>query len=159
MLVFHSSKFIVEKPDIAHSRDYLDFGRGFYVTTILDQAVKYAERFKRRSKDAWLNYYEFNYNPSEWKVLEFKSYDEVWLDFVADCRSGNTYNDYDIVIGGIANDKVFRTVDLYFSGDMTKDEALKRLVFENPNNQICIRNQKLLDKCLTFIKCEKYESR
>ena len=37
--------------------------------------------------------------------------------------------------GGIANDKVFRTVDLFFAGDITKEEALRRLLFEIPNNQ------------------------
>ena len=61
---------------------------------------------------------------------------------------------YDVIIGGIANDKVFRTVDLYFAGDINKDECLRRLIFEEPNNQICIRSQQVLDECLTF-KCSK----
>lgn len=55
-----------------------------------------------------------------------------------------------VVKGGIANDKVFRTVDLFFAGDITKEEALNRLLFELPNNQLCIRSQKLLDNCLTY---------
>lgn len=55
-----------------------------------------------------------------------------------------------MVRGGIANDKVFRTVDLFFAGDITKEEALRRLLFELPNDQLCICSQKLLDKCLTF---------
>lgn len=58
--------------------------------------------------------------------------------------------DYDIVRGGIANDKVFRTVDLFFAGDITKEEALRRLLFELPNDQLCIRSQRILDNCLTF---------
>ena len=54
------------------------------------------------------------------------------------------------IIGGIANDKVFRTVDLYYAGDISKEECLRRLIFEEPNNQICIRTQRVLDECLTF---------
>ena len=58
MKVYHSSTVKVEYPDTAHSRSYLDFGRGFYLTTIREQAVKYAERFLRRGSEAWLNTYE-----------------------------------------------------------------------------------------------------
>lgn len=43
-----------------HSRKFLDFGQGFYVTTLRDQAVKYAQRFLRRGKSAWLNEYELD---------------------------------------------------------------------------------------------------
>ena len=46
--LYHSSTEIVEHPDTLHSRDYLDFGKGFYLTTIREQAEKYALRFKRR---------------------------------------------------------------------------------------------------------------
>ena len=48
MIVFHSSPCIVNHPDVSFSRDYLDFGKGFYVTTIEDQARKYAKRFLLR---------------------------------------------------------------------------------------------------------------
>lgn len=50
MIVFHSSSCVVEHPDLTFSRDYLDFGKGFYVTTIEEQARKYAQRFLLRGK-------------------------------------------------------------------------------------------------------------
>jgi len=150
MIVYHASTVKVEQPDTKHSRPYLDFGPGFYVTTIQDQAIKYASRFTRRGRKAVLNIYELSDDIRQWKTKEFEKYDEEWLDFVTECRTGRTIDDYDIIIGGIANDKVFRTVDLYYAGDISKEECLKRLVYETPNNQICIRNQQVLDKCLTF---------
>lgn len=153
MEVYHSSSVRVEHPDVAHSRKYLDFGQGFYVTTLREQAVKYAQRFLRRGKDAWLNVYELDDSFISYKVKEFSCYNEEWLDYVADCRAGNATDGYDVVRGGIANDKVFRTVDLYFAGDITKQEALRRRVFERPNDQLCLRNQKVLDLCLTFKEC------
>lgn len=107
MRLYHSSTVIVEKPDIVHSRDYLDFGRGFYLTSLQDQAVRYAERFIRRQKEAWLNVYELKDNLSDWNVLYFERYDKVWLDFVAACRSGQPTEDYDMVVGGIANDRLY----------------------------------------------------
>lgn len=101
MKLYHSSDVSVAKPDIIHSRDYLDFGKGFYLTSIYEQAVKYAQRFIRRKRDAWLNVYEFEYEPSEWKILNFDSYNKHWLNFVASCRAGKDNTGFDIVIGGI----------------------------------------------------------
>ena len=150
MEVYHASTIVVEHPDTTHSRAFLDFGPGFYVTTMQSQAQKYGERFIRRGRNAILNTYELNDNLSKWKVARFKRYDESWLDFVTECRKGRVVGDYDIVMGGIANDKVFRTVDLYFAGDITKEECLRRLIYEEPNNQICIRSQQVLEECLTF---------
>ncbi|MBD5187444.1 MAG: DUF3990 domain-containing protein [Muribaculaceae bacterium] len=151
MILYHSSNTSVKKPDIVHSRNYLDFGKGFYLTSLHNQAVKYAQRFIRRQQNAWLNLYEFIFDPTEWKVLEFVAYDKAWLDFVSKCRAGEDETDYDIVIGGIANDKVIQTLDRYFEGELSVDETLGLLKYEKPNNQYCIRSQKMLDECLKHI--------
>lgn len=154
MIVFHASPYIIANPDIIHSRDYLDFGKGFYLTTLREQAEKYALRFKLRGKDAFINIYELDDDLSLLNIKIFLHYDEEWLDFVSACRRNVDVSTYDIVIGGIANDKVFKTIDLYFSGDMTKNEALSKLKFEQPNNQLCIRTQKAIDTHLKFLKSE-----
>ena len=60
------------------------------------------------------------------------------------------YLNYDIIEGGIANDKVFNTVEFYFTGLIDKSKALQRLKFEQPNNQICFINQQVLDTVLKF---------
>lgn len=150
MEVYHASTVVVDSPDTTHSRDFLDFGPGFYVTTLQDQAVKYGARYINRGKNAILNIYELADDLSKWKVITFNQYDEAWLDFVTECRQGRVVGNYDVIIGGIANDKVFRTIDLYFAGDISKEECLRKLVFEKPNNQICIRSQQVLNECLTF---------
>lgn len=111
MKLYHSSSISVRTPDVVHSRDYLDFGKGFYLTSIHEQAIKYAQRFLRRNQEAWLNSYELNCDFDDWNVLRLDSYDKEWLDFVSSCRAGNDSTDFDMVIGGIANDKVIRTLD------------------------------------------------
>ncbi len=110
---------------------------------------------KLRGKEAFVNKYELCDNLSALDVKRFSSYDGEWLDFVSACRRNADSSTFDIVIGGIANDKVFRTIDLYFSGDMNKYEALRKLKYEQPNNQICIRSQKAIDQCLKFITAEE----
>lgn len=155
MKLYHSSNVIVELPDTKHSRLYLDFGRGFYLTSLNDQAVRYALRFKRRGQQAWLNTYEFACDDSSWKIKRFDSYDKQWLDFVAQCRDGKDVGDYDLVIGGIANDRVIITLDRYFTGEISQEEALGLLRFEKPNIQYCIRSERMLRECLTYISSDQ----
>ena len=57
---------------------------------------------------------------------------------------GKDAPDYDLVVGGVANDKVFNTVELFFDGWIDKAEAIKRLRYEKPNVQICFRTERAL---------------
>lgn len=156
MRLYHASTIRIEKPDVQHSRDKLDFGRGFYLTSIREQAVRYAERFTRRGMEAFINEYDLDEETPGFVIKSFSTYDEEWLDYVALCRKGQqTDQAYDIVAGGIANDKVFNTVDLYFAGVITKEEALGRLKYEKPNHQVCILSGQMLDRHLHFIKAER----
>lgn len=150
MEVYHTSNQCVSCPDTAHSRKELDFGPGFYFTTIRHQAEVYAFRFLRRNEPAWLNVYEFSEEWTDWKVKLFKHYDEEWLDFVMTCRNGEVVGDFDLIVGGIADDKVFDTIDLYTDALISKEEALKRLSYMKPNIQYCIRTDSMLEQCLTF---------
>lgn len=155
MKLYHSSDVMVDKPDTLHSREFLDFGKGFYLTSIEDQAIKYAQRFVRRQRDAWVNTYEFEIDLSQWKVCHFHSYDREWLDFVSKCRAGNDNTDFDLIIGGIANDKVIQTLDRYFMGELSDEDTLGLLRYEKPNIQYCIRSQHMLNECLQHIESRK----
>ncbi len=154
MIVYHTSTEIVRLPDTLHSRSRLDFGRGFYVTTLREQAVKYGERFRIRRRTAWLNRYEMSEAFGALLVRQFAHYDEEWLDFVTACRRQKDTSSYDLVIGGVANDKVFRTIDLYFAGDIDKKTALRRLQYEQPNRQFCLRSEAAI-QLLTFLDAEE----
>lgn len=156
MRLYHASTVIVEHPDVQHSRDNLDFGRGFYTTTLKDQAIRYAERYVRRGVAAYLNEYEFDEVVEGFSIKSFPMYNDEWIDYVARCRRGQLPKKvYDAVTGGIANDRVFNTIDLYFAGQITKEEALERLRFEKPNHQLCFLSNRLLDLHLHFIKAER----
>ena len=73
MLVYHSSDQCFSTPDVGHSREALDFGKGFYVTRLFEQAEKYANRFLRVGSDAYLHI--FNYTPdSEMRIKKFDTY-------------------------------------------------------------------------------------
>ena len=92
-----------------------------------------------------VNIYEYNLdNIDALKILKFDSYSEEWLDFILKCRREKDDSDYDIVAGGVANDKVFNTVELYCAQLIDKKEAIRRLRYEKPNMQICFRTEEAL---------------
>ena len=156
MIVYHGSFMEITKPDINHSRKAVDFGPGFYVTPIYAQAVRWSEKFRYRGKAAIVSRYQFEEGIyEELKTLKFDSYSDEWLDFILNCRTGKDTTDYDIVVGGVANDKVFNTVELFFDGLIDKSEAINRLRYEKPNLQICFRTQEAIDRYLKFEGSER----
>lgn len=51
MVLYHGSNVTVEKPKIIKSKRLLDFGTGFYVTSDLEQAGKWAVRTANRREE------------------------------------------------------------------------------------------------------------
>ena len=152
MTLYHGSYLEIARPDLQHSRANVDFGCGFYVTPLYEQAAKWCSKFKRRGKEGIISRYAYDDGrQSELKTLVFDSYSEEWLDFILNCRSGSDLTDYDLVIGGVANDKVFNTVELYFDGLIDKREAITRLRYEKPNLQMCFRS----DRALSLLHFER----
>ena len=154
MRLYHTSTVQVKHPDTKHSRKHLDFGAGFYTTLLLAQAKDYGNRFLRIGEPAILNIYELDDDLSDFTHRIFSSYDEEWLDFVSACRKDQPHPKFDIIEGGIADDQVFNTVDLYFSGIYTKEQALDQLRYKKPNHQICITSQDILDNHLRFVESQ-----
>lgn len=151
MILYHGSYVAVPKPDVLHSRKAVDFGAGFYTTPLKDQAVKWCARFLRSKGRAYVSSYELDESSLQrFEVLTFESYSETWLDFIAACRLGNDPRSHDVVVGGVANDRVFNTCELYFKGLIDKDAALSRLRFEQPNSQYCFKTQEAIDACLRY---------
>lgn len=167
MKLYHGSTHIVRNPLVSYGRANLDFGKGFYTTSLQTQAENWVQRFILLGKKAFVNIYEFDNQSIEtkYKYKRFSAYDEEWLDFILTCRSGNTdYVKYDIVEGGVANDRVFNTVELFFSNLIDKKTALSRLRYKKPNNQICFISQSVLETVLHFsdayeIGIQDYDSR
>jgi elongation factor P hydroxylase len=154
MILYHGSTDIITQPLAKAGRPDLDFGQGFYTTDILEQAQKWADRISRqRHERAVINVYEFDKEKAEreYRYLKFEAYDIQWLDFIAACRTGKPlWKDYDCIEGGIANDRVIDTVEAYIAGTTDASHALEELSKHQPNNQICIISQRLIDDCLKY---------
>lgn len=153
MNVYHGSNVIVQNPDIVHSFRPLDFGKGFYVTTVKEQA----ERWARRKTDicgtgkAIVTIYEMG---EDLTGLSRKCFDDdltEWIDFVCRCRDEKEdYLKFDLISGKVANDKVFRVVDMYHSGIWDKERALKEIKVYHDYDQIAFISQKAIDQLLRY---------
>ena len=140
MILYHGGAEEITQPDLLHSRKAVDFGAGFYVTPIYDQARRWSEKRKRRMGTAVVSRYEFDESAAaNLKALRFESYSEAWLDFIVRCRALEDDSDWDIVSGGVANDKVFDTLEAFFDGFATKAQTIDRLRMETPSLQFCFR--------------------
>jgi hypothetical protein len=152
MKVFHGSTDIVNKPDIAHSFRPLDFGKGFYVTTVREQAEKWARRKADLfDKKPIVNVYDMNEDMTGLAVKTFPDDLKEWIDFVCRCRDGSLdYVNYDVILGKVADDKVFRVVDMYHQGIWDKERALKEIKVYETYDQIAFITQSAIDRILSF---------
>ena len=147
MVVYHGGVEAVQVPDLAHSRKAVDFGAGFYVTPFEAQATSWCDRRKLRAGYATLSAYEYDeQSAAALKILKFDSYSSEWLDFIVSCRAEQDVSDWDVVIGGVANDKVLDTLEAYFDGFATKEQTIDKLRYEKPNLQLCFRTPAALGK-------------
>ena len=153
MRLYHGSTQAIERPNAHHSRKNLDFGQGFYLTSYFDQAAKWARRKALIGKSrAIVNEYELDEDLSDMNVLRFGATDAAWVEFVCDCRRGGTaWRDYDLIVGGVANDKVYFAVDMYYQGIWDMDRTLEALRFYKVNDQWCFVSQSALDAKVRFV--------
>ena len=142
----------------------MDFGQGFYLTKLRQQASSWAKAIaERKGRNAIpiLSVYTFDYDAvksKDYRIKIFDSYNLEWLEYVVDCRKGGTKQTmYDIVEGGVANDNVIDTVEDYENHVITAEQALGQLKYKAVNHQICILNQNIVDNYLLFTSSEQME--
>jgi len=152
MTVYHGSVCEIAEPDVSLAKARLDFGRAFYVTSYRRQAEKWALRKAMRTLGTpVVNIYELTDICDGFRVKDFGKTDGEWLDFVCACRSGRApWRAYDIIRGRVANDDVFKTVDAYLNGNMSRDAALKELRYAKPNDQIAFTTRRSIMSLLRF---------
>jgi len=151
MKVYHGSDIFIETVDLSKSKPSRDFGQGFYITKILDQAQRMAQRIADWNKTAPVitefDFDDFAFEDNKYKVLRFDGYNEEWLDFVITNRanrSSKPNHDYDIIEGPVADDAISIRIDIYLQGEISKEDFLEELKFKKHTHQICFCTEKSL---------------
>lgn len=155
MIYYHGSSVAVPNPDVLHSVKRLDFGKGFYVTSVREQAIRWAKRKASFSGNTVgiVSVYEVT-ETEKLRVLDFAKNLDEWIDFVCSCRDGSDgYQQYDVILGKVANDKVFRVVDMYKRGIWDKERALQEIRVYKTYDQIAFIHQQAVDSMLQYQGC------
>jgi len=154
MIVYHGGTEEIIKIDLSKAKSNKDFGKGFYVTNIKEQADKWAEVMADRRKSSGVvtcfKFDESVLDSDEYKVKVFDSNGEEWARFVATNRRNDTntpIHDYDIVIGPVADDFRYRDFSKYLKNEMPEEEFFEGLKFvdADDSHQICFCTEKSLD--------------
>lgn len=155
MIIYHGSNMIVDKPKLIEQNRFLDFGYGFYTTTNKTQAESFAKKVViRRGGAPTVNVYEIadDLACEILKIKRFNAPNEEWLDFVSAHRNGAYEGEqYDLIIGAVANDDVYRTLQVYSTGLLTKEQALEALKIKKLFDQYVFATNEAL-ALLKFIK-------
>jgi hypothetical protein len=148
MRLYHGSTVTVRKPSLRPGRSNADFGKGFYTTSVLEQAVRWAH-IKQEREDAAravVSVYEFDkslLDNTDLKIRQFTGADEPWLLFVTGCRKSRPH-EYDLVQGPVANDKVFTTVNLFESGLLSANAAILQLKAYKTYDQLSFHTPRVI---------------
>ena len=137
MILYHGSNVDIESIDLSRSSVGKDFGCGFYLTAIQEQA----ERMGRRRAQLYggevvVSTFDFDENAAReagLNIKDFLSYSKEWADFVLANRKNDTrtqIHDFDIVHGPIANDDVGYQIRRLLAGLITIETFLNELKFK-----------------------------
>ena len=158
MTLYHGSNLIVNAPQLLKTQRTLDFGRGFYTTSDFEQAKKWAQRTVkiRESGKTCVSCYELSDDKLEsLKILRFTEPNLEWLDYVSNNRKNKVVeDDWDLVIGPVANDQTFPTILLYLDGYIDAETAIRQLLPQKLKDQYTFKTEKALS-LLRFIEVKE----
>ena len=146
----------VQEPRIIAPVRLLDFGTGFYTTTNKGQAINFTNKFVSLGKKRIVNIYDYDKIKANeaLSILKFSEANLEWFRYVVANRSGSGKdNDFDIVIGPVANDRVYEVIEGFELGDYSEEEALKRFLAFKLTDQVVFKTE----KSLSYIKYLSYE--
>ena len=158
MTLYHGSNVTVDTPHMLKPQRTLDFGRGFYTTSDFEQAKKWAQRTVkiRESGKAFVSCFELNEDKLDGlKILRFTKPNIEWLDYVSNNRKNKGMeDDWDLVIGPVANDQTFPTILLYLDGYIDAESAIRQLLPQKLKDQYTFKTERALS-LLKFIEVKE----
>ncbi|MBE6346228.1 MAG: DUF3990 domain-containing protein [Lentimicrobiaceae bacterium] len=156
MRLYHGTNVDIYEIDINKCNPNKDFGQGFYLTDIKEQAISMAKRRVRIDKSGEVVIIEYNFNEEHLsngslKVKIFDKPSKEWALFILNNRRNSTLkyqHDYDIVIGPVANDGVVFQLDRYENNMITLDILVEELSYQKLNKQYFFGTEKAISKLI-----------
>ncbi len=149
--LYHGSNQTIEQIDLSLCKPYKDFGRGFYLTDILQQALDMAYRRTRvvgNGSPAVTKYLfdEKLLTDGSLKFLSFDAPSKEWAKFILvnRDRKAKFVHEYDVVVGPIADDGVAFQLQKFKDGGITLDELVRELTYKHLNHQYFFGTEKAI---------------
>lgn len=147
--VYHGSRQSFSKPELSKSKNFKDFGKGFYVTENFFDALNILN-----FKEGYV--YEYELDTSDCVIKTFNNTSEL-VDYVILNRTQLVSDDCDLVIG----DTVPNCSDLFKKIRNNVTEVNKvdivNLIKSSPYDyQICVKSDKVLSK-LKLVNIHVYD--
>lgn len=141
--LYHGSNVTIDTIKLDKCSPNKDFGHGFYLTDIEEQAIQMASRRVRISGkgEPVVSAYIFDENLLDDAGLRVKIFDapsEEWALFVlANREAANTgyYHGYDVVIGPVADDGVAFQLERYVRRLISLETLVEELTYRKLNKQ------------------------
>jgi len=158
MTLYHGSNVKVAEIDLAKCRPYKDFGRGFYLTGIREQARQMARRVVRlyggSPKVSAFSFDAEAFAARDLQTLSFDRPTKDWALFVLNNRNKkftnfaeklcNQDNKYDIVVGPVANDDIAYLFRTFTSGLIDVDALIRGLAYKSLTEQYSFHTERSL---------------
>lgn len=133
MKLYHGSNIRIEQINLEKSKPNKDFGKGFYLSENETQVMEMASfKSMQLGGEPVVTEFEFDdrvMNSTHLRIRIFNDYSEEWADFVFANREGNDVEQYDIVYGPIADDKIGLQIRKLKDGAIDRKEFLTRLKY------------------------------
>ena len=156
MRLYHGSNVVVPRPEILNSDRKLDFGVGFYLTSSLEQAERWARLVVDRRGGGRLVVTVYEIDEAQLSTLRVRRFEKAnrqWLNFVVANRESQIEDQkWDVVIGPVANDRTMPVIRLFMAKVYTAAETLRRLLPQNLHDQYTFKTVEALQR-LQFKEC------
>lgn len=137
MKLYHGSNVMIERPDLLHSKPFKDFGKGFYLSPVREQAEARAKQMVDILQEGspCVSVFEWNEEVAYHaglRIKVFEDYCEEWAEFILhnrDRKRQHPVHNYDIVIGPIADDGVTYQLRRYMEGDISMKHLIEELKY------------------------------
>lgn len=138
MKLYHGSNIEIESPDLSRSKPFKDFGQGFYLSPVHEQALALAKQKvdQFQSGTPCVTHFEWDKDAAltdpNLKIKIFDDYCQEWAEFILANRDRNRQHPvhgYDIVIGPIADDGVTFQLRRYRIGTISMEKLIEELKY------------------------------
>ena len=163
MIIYHGSKYIIERPEYGKGNIHNDYGQAFYCTEDYDLAAEWAVS---ESGDGYINKYSVDLE--NYKILDLRDKKFSVLNWISILLSNRVfevnnmiakngkefiisnysvpYGDYDVIIGWRADDSYFSYAKAFLNNTISLEALESAMRFGNLGIQYAFRSEEVINE-------------